>query len=88
MAISPDRLAYTLMLNEGGGIERDMTVARHADDGFIVTSSTGRRRDLNRLRGNVKPDEDFRMRDATTANAALSVMGPKQPGSAVFSNRY
>ncbi|KIC30661.1 GcvT family protein [Leisingera sp. ANG-S5] len=78
MAIAPGRLAYTLMLNEDGGIETDMTVARHAEDRFIVTSSTGRRRrDLNRLRDHVNPGEDVRIRDVTTAYAALSVMGPK-----------
>jgi len=78
MAIASGRLAYTLMLNEDGGIESDMTVARHTEDRYIVTSSTGRRRrDLNRLRDNVQPGEDVRIRDVTTAFAALSVMGPK-----------
>lgn len=78
MAMAPGRLAYTLMLNEDGGIETDMTVARHAPDRYVVTSSTGRRRrDFNRLSEHVRPGEDVQVRDITTSYAALSVMGPK-----------
>ena len=32
------RVAYTLMLNERGGIESDVTVARHGADSFMVMS--------------------------------------------------
>ncbi|MCM2293941.1 FAD-dependent oxidoreductase [Allorhizobium sp. BGMRC 0089] len=78
MAIAPGRLIYTLMLNEQGGVESDMTVARMSAERFIVTSSTGRRRrDLNRMQSHIRPGEDVRVRDVTTASAALSIMGPK-----------
>jgi len=39
MALAPGRVAYSLMLNERGGIESDVTVSRHADDAFMVMSS-------------------------------------------------
>jgi 4-methylaminobutanoate oxidase (formaldehyde-forming) len=78
MAIDTGRLVYTLMLNERGGIESDLTVARFARDRFMVMSSMARtRRDYFRLRDHVRVDEDVRLRDVTSAYAILSVMGPK-----------
>ncbi|NIP75299.1 MAG: FAD-dependent oxidoreductase, partial [Xanthomonadales bacterium] len=38
MAMPVGRLAYTLMLNQRGGIESDVTVARHAEDAFMMMS--------------------------------------------------
>lgn len=78
MAINTGRLVYTLMLNERGGIESDMTVARFAQDRFMVMSSMSRtRRDYFRLRDHIQAGEDVRLRDVTSAYAILSVMGPK-----------
>lgn len=78
MAISPGKVVYTLILNEAGGIESDVSVARHSTTRFLVSSSTGRRRrDLNLMRDQIRADEDVRVRDVTTAYAGLSVFGPK-----------
>ncbi len=78
MAMKTGRVAYTLMLNERGGIESDVTVARHGDDSFMVMSSISHtRRDYLHLRDLIQPGEDVRLRDATPAYGVLGIMGPK-----------
>jgi 4-methylaminobutanoate oxidase (formaldehyde-forming) len=78
MALANGRLAYTLMLNERGGIESDVTVARHADDAYMVMSSISHtKRDYQHLRDSVSPGEDVRLRDVSSAYGVLAVMGPK-----------
>ena len=72
------RVAYTLMLNERGGIESDVTVARHGEDAFMVMSSISHtRRDRDHLQRYISDSEDVRLQDATSAYAVLSVAGPK-----------
>ncbi|WP_291732060.1 FAD-dependent oxidoreductase [Leisingera sp. F5] len=78
MAMANGRVAYTLMLNERGGIESDVTVAHHGPDSFMMMSSISHtRRDYLHLRDLIHPDEDVRLRDATTAYGVLGIMGPK-----------
>ncbi|WP_347310773.1 GcvT family protein [Defluviimonas sp. SAOS-178_SWC] len=78
LALPVGRVAYTLMLNDRGGIESDVTVARHADDAYMVMSSISHtRRDYLHLRDALRADEDVRLRDATTAYGVLAVAGPK-----------
>ncbi len=78
MAMPVGRVAYTLMLNKRGGIESDITVARHEVEAFMVMSSISRaRRDHDYLRDNIQNDEDVHLRDVTTSYGVLSVSGPK-----------
>lgn len=78
MTLPVGRVAYTLMLNERGGIESDVTVARHAEDAFMVMSSISHtRRDNLHLRDALRPGEDVRLREATASYGVLSVAGPK-----------
>jgi 4-methylaminobutanoate oxidase (formaldehyde-forming) len=66
------------MLNERGGIESDVTVARHDTTRFMVMSSISHtRRDADHLRAQVAKGEDVRLRDATPSYAVLSIAGPK-----------
>ncbi len=77
MAMPVGRVAYTLMLNDRGGIESDVTVARHGVDSFMVMSSISHtRRDFQHLRDHIQPDEDVRLRDATSNYGVLGIMGP------------
>ncbi len=77
MAISPGRIAYTLLLNERGGIESDVTVARHAVDAFMVMSAISHtRRDYLHIRDAIRDGEDVRLRDVTTAYGVLAIAGP------------
>jgi glycine cleavage system aminomethyltransferase T/glycine/D-amino acid oxidase-like deaminating enzyme len=72
------RVIYTLMLNERGGIESDVTVARHGADSFMIMSSISHtRRDRDYLQRLIAQGEDVRLRDATSTFAVLSIAGPK-----------
>ena len=78
IALPVGRIAYTLMLNERGGIESDVTVARHGDDSFMVMSSISHtRRDRDHLERLINDGEDVRLRDATASLGVLSIAGPK-----------
>jgi 4-methylaminobutanoate oxidase (formaldehyde-forming) len=78
MALSTGRVAYTLMLNERGGIESDVTVARHGDEAFMVMSSISHtRRDYLHLRDQILPGEDVRLRDVTPSFGVLAIAGPR-----------
>ena len=78
VAITEGRVAYTLMLNERGGIESEITVARHSSDSFMVMSSISRtRRDFDYLRHNVGPGENVVVKDVTSSFGVLAISGPK-----------
>jgi len=78
MAMACGRIVYTLFLNERGGIESDVTVARYADDHFMVMSSIARtRRDYLWLAALIEPEEQVKLRDETAALGVLGVMGPQ-----------
>ncbi|MFL2845095.1 MAG: FAD-dependent oxidoreductase [Candidatus Puniceispirillaceae bacterium] len=78
MALDVGRVAYTLMLNNRGGVESDVTVARHGVASFMVMSSISRtRRDGFHLQKHILDGEDVRLRDTTAAYAVLSLAGPK-----------
>ena len=80
MAMPVGGVAYSLMLNERGGIESDVTVARHGDDSFMVMSGISHtRRDHDHLRRHIRDGEDVRLRDVTTSYAVLAVAGPNSP---------
>ena len=72
------RVVYTLMLNDRGGIESDVTVARHGPDSFMVMSSISHtRRDRDHLRRLIQDGENVRLRDVTPSFGVLSIAGPK-----------
>lgn len=77
LALPVGHVAYTLMLNERGGIESDVTVARHSENAFMLMSSISHtRRDHDYLSRHIQNDEAVTLRDATTAYGVLSVCGP------------
>jgi 4-methylaminobutanoate oxidase (formaldehyde-forming) len=72
------RLTYTQMLNERGGIECDLTVARQAPDRFYVVTGTGfRSHDADWIRRNLPAGSAVRLRDVTEEIAVLALMGPR-----------
>jgi len=78
MALPVGRVAYTLMLNERGGIETDVTVARYAEHSFMVMSSISHtRRDRDYLANERMQSEKINFRDVTSSYAVLSLCGPK-----------
>src|SRR3546814_88451 len=71
-------LTYTQMLNDKGGIECDLTVARTAHDAFYIVTGTGfATHDFDWIRRNIPQGMNAQLFDVTSANAVLSLMGPK-----------
>ena len=69
-------LTYTQMLNDRGGIEADVTVARVAQDEFYITTGTGfATHDAHWITKNLCGD--VQLVDVTSAFAVLSLMGPQ-----------
>jgi 4-methylaminobutanoate oxidase (formaldehyde-forming) len=77
IAVEPGRIVYTQWLNERGGIEADVTVARLADTAFlIVTSSVTIRRDLFWLKQRIPDEARCLAIDVSSGEACLALMGP------------
>lgn len=75
--IAEGKLVYTLMLNERGGIESDVTIVRLGEDKFMVMSSISHTyRDFLYLQEHAADTKDVQVSDATNATAVLGVMGP------------
>ncbi|WP_181705798.1 GcvT family protein [Chthonobacter rhizosphaerae] len=71
------RLAYTQLLNDRGGIEADLTIARIEDDRFYVVTGTGfRTHDGAWIREHLS-GADAVLEDVTEAFGTLSLMGPR-----------
>ena len=64
----PGSLVYTQMLNERGGIECDLTVARLAEDAYYIVTGTGfATHDFDWIRRNIPAGLDARLTDVTLA---------------------
>lgn len=77
VAIPPGRSVYTPMLNQRGGFESDLTVARLADDSFLLLTGTAQAvRDAHWIRGHIPDDACAVLTDVSSAYAVIAVMGP------------
>lgn len=71
-------LTYTQMLNDKGGIECDVTVARVAEDEFYIVTGTGfATHDFNWISRNIPEGLNCQLFDVTSAHAVLTLMGPE-----------
>ncbi|MCA3486230.1 MAG: FAD-dependent oxidoreductase [Rhodobacter sp.] len=71
-------LTYTQMLNDRGGIEADVTVARVARDEFYIVTGTGfATHDFDWIARNLPASARAELVDVTSGSAVLSLMGPK-----------
>ena len=77
--VAPGRIVYTPWLNERGGMESDVTLARISEDEFlVVTAGSQRTRDLAWIRRHIATGDDFAtVTDQCSAYATLAVMGPR-----------
>ena len=78
--VPPGRIVYTQWLNERGGIEADLTIARLAEQEFmVVTSAICQTRDLAWLKRHIDARDGARcsVADVTAGIAMLGVMGPR-----------
>ncbi len=71
-------LIYTQMLNDKGGIEADVTVARVAQDEFYIVTGTGfATHDFDWIRRNIPAAARCELVDVTSGFSVLSLMGPQ-----------
>jgi len=78
--VAAGRAVYTQFLNERGGIEIDVTVTRHGENSFRITSGAAtRRRDLSYLRRHAI-DHAVDVIDQTETECVIGVMGAKARG--------
>ena len=76
--VTVGRTVYTQWLNDRGGIEADLTVTRIGENEFfIVTSATSQVRDFHWLKDHIPDEAHAFLTDITSAQAVLSIMGPK-----------
>lgn len=76
--VAPGRAIYTLLLNERGGIESDVTVTRlDAERFLIVAPATAQRRDYYWLYHNLPRALRATVTDVTSSEAVLGLMGPR-----------
>ena len=78
VAVPPGRIVYTGMLNERGGYESDLTVARLADDHYqILTGAAQITRDAHWIRRHIGEGEGVTLTDVSGAWVVLGLMGPR-----------
>ncbi|MEX3010585.1 FAD-dependent oxidoreductase [Hoeflea sp. TYP-13] len=71
-------VVYTQWLNEKAGIEADLTIARLAEDRFLIMTSAGTaHRDLHWLKAHVQSGAHVTITDITAAQAVIGLMGPR-----------
>ncbi|MCB1740164.1 MAG: FAD-dependent oxidoreductase [Gammaproteobacteria bacterium] len=77
MDVAPGRIVYTQWLNVRAGIEADLTVARLAEDRYlVVTAASALQRDLAWLQRAMPSDARCVALDTTSAEAVLMIAGP------------
>ena len=75
---APGSVIYTVMLNEAGGVESDLTAIRISGDHFRLHVGTASlRRDLAWLRRHLDGRNDVDITDVTDSFAILALMGPE-----------
>ncbi|MEM9061116.1 MAG: FAD-dependent oxidoreductase [Pseudomonadota bacterium] len=71
-------IVYTQMLNDRGGIECDLVCTRTSIDSYYIVTGTGfATHDFHWIRGNIPEGMNVQLVDVTSANAVLSLFGPK-----------
>ncbi len=74
----PGALIYTQMLNDAGGIEADLTVARISEEEYYIVTGTGfATHDFDWIARHIPPGARARLSDITEQRAVLSLMGPR-----------
>ncbi|MFN3936984.1 MAG: FAD-dependent oxidoreductase [Gemmobacter sp.] len=75
---APGSLIYTQMLNDRGGIEADLTVARLGPESFYIVTGTGfATHDLDWIARGIPAGARAHLSDVTASRAVLSLMGPR-----------
>jgi 4-methylaminobutanoate oxidase (formaldehyde-forming) len=76
--VEPGRVVYTALLNDRGGYESDLTVARIAGDEFYIVTGTGQMvRDRHWIESRRPAGSHAALVDVTSAWSVLGLMGPR-----------
>ncbi|HYI35018.1 MAG TPA: FAD-dependent oxidoreductase [Thermoleophilaceae bacterium] len=71
------RAVYTQLLNDGGGIEADLTVTRTGEESFrVVTGTAFGRHDLHWIRRHLRGDGSVTAEDVTGSRCCYCLWGP------------
>ncbi len=71
-------IIYSQMLNDHGGIECDLTCTRTGEDEYYIVTGTGyATHDFDHIQKNIPEGMNAQLVDVTSANAVLSLFGPK-----------
>jgi len=71
-------LTYTQMLDDNGGIQCDLTVARVADNEYYIVTGTGfATHDFDWIERNIPAGMNAQLFDVTSASTVLTLMGPQ-----------
>lgn len=77
VAVHVGKLVYTQWLNERGGIEADLTVAKTGEDEFMITTGCGSHvKDWSWLIDHVEQGSDVKVEDITDDLAVIALQGP------------
>ena len=75
--IDVDRMVYTTMLNDRGGIEADGTIIRMGDNAFMaIGAAANATKDLDWFKRHIDPASHCFVNDVTNQWTMLGVMGP------------
>jgi glycine cleavage system aminomethyltransferase T/glycine/D-amino acid oxidase-like deaminating enzyme len=75
---APGRCIYTMMLNERGGVEAEVTILHVASDKFVMISGSAFGvRDSNWVRRQLPKDSPIVLTDVTSGWAVINICGPK-----------
>ncbi len=71
-------LTYTQMLDDQGGIQADVTIARLSDNEFYIVTGTGfATHDFDWIANNIPAALNAQLVDVTSSTCVLSLMGPE-----------
>ena len=77
VAVPVGKLVYTQWLNERGGIEADLTIAKVGDDEFMVATPCGSHvKDWAWIHNHVEDGEDVNIEDITDDLGVIALQGP------------
>ena len=76
--VANGRIVYTQFLNSRGGIEADLTIARLADDRFLVVTAAFTQTHVEAwIRNHTSPEAHCILTDLSGAYAMLNIQGPQ-----------
>jgi len=77
VSVAPGRIVYTQFLNTRGGIEADLTVARLAEDRYLVVTAAFTQTHVEAwIRNHTPPEAHCMLTDVSGAYAMLNIQGP------------